>query len=344
MKGRDWVPIGAILVISLGLFGQVLGSLRRRKPSPLSLRKERVLVLGASSGIGKEIALQYASRGASICLVSRSLSNIALVSAECEAVLQSNDPSGSNEKVICLAEDVSDVEGMLRVRETLRTQFGGIDTVHIVAGVLTTRPFFSLAGLGRSASQTPGQGLLIEQEQNKAGSRRMTEKEGIERVVDVARQSMETNFMGPLVSYATFVPLLSETSTSPTIALLSSVAALLPAPTRSIYASSKSAAQALFQTLAVESELQGLGVQFLSVVAGSVRTDLRKRALDVSPIGNNPKEDEEVKWVIGPREVALKLTAEVDRLRGMREGDKKERLTGEILWIPEKPYKYAQWL
>lgn len=74
---------------------------------------------------------------------------------------------------------------------------------------------------------------------------------------------METNYLGPVVAYATFLPLLSTTSVSPSILLIASVASLVPAPTRSLYASTKSAALSLHQCVALESDILGLGVRFV---------------------------------------------------------------------------------
>ncbi|KAF9519945.1 hypothetical protein BS47DRAFT_1336680 [Hydnum rufescens UP504] len=42
------------------------------------------------------------------------------------------------------------------------------------------------------------------------------------------------NFFGVLLSAAAFIPLLERTSSSPSILLVSSVASLIPAPTRAL--------------------------------------------------------------------------------------------------------------
>ena len=64
----------------------------------------------------------------------------------------------------------------------------------------------------------------------------------------------------------TQLPLLSSTSASPLIHHLSSVAALVPAPTRMLYSATKTAGLAAFKTCAVECERNGgtgSGVRFL---------------------------------------------------------------------------------
>ena len=47
---------------------------------------ERVVVLGASSGIGRSIARQYAERGAQLCIVGRREVLVNEVVAECQRV------------------------------------------------------------------------------------------------------------------------------------------------------------------------------------------------------------------------------------------------------------------
>lgn len=48
--------------------------------------QERVLVVGSSSGVGREIALQYARRGARVALVGRRADDLKRVLQECIAV------------------------------------------------------------------------------------------------------------------------------------------------------------------------------------------------------------------------------------------------------------------
>lgn len=48
--------------------------------------QERVLIVGSSSGVGREIALQYAQRGARVALVGRKADDLKRVLQECIAV------------------------------------------------------------------------------------------------------------------------------------------------------------------------------------------------------------------------------------------------------------------
>jgi short-subunit dehydrogenase len=73
---------------------------------------ERVLVLGASSGIGRSIARQYAERGARVCVVGRREALVNEVVTECQNVRNSNE----QENILGVAADFADVDDMVRTR------------------------------------------------------------------------------------------------------------------------------------------------------------------------------------------------------------------------------------
>ena len=69
-------------------------------------------------------------------------------------------------------------------------EWKGVDTVVVCAGVSALRPLMEVAGLERSGqSFTPSQASV----------------EGIQHAVDVARQAVNVNYFGPLVSAVTLV-------------------------------------------------------------------------------------------------------------------------------------------
>lgn len=131
-------------------------------------------------------------------------------------------------------------------------------------------------------------------------------KEGIQEAVDITTVAMRGNYVGPLVAAITFVsflstyhfsrvsltshqiPLLISSSASPSILLISSVAALIPAPTRSLYASTKAASLVLYQALSIEHS----SINFSLIMPNTVEGDFRKSAVDKGPIRErNPNQD-----------------------------------------------------
>ncbi|KAK7047186.1 hypothetical protein VNI00_006852 [Paramarasmius palmivorus] len=231
---------GAALIIP-----PLLRTRKRIRNLPQS-HTERILVLGASSGIGKEIALQYASSGRNrICLVGRKKDQLEEAAEECKGL--------GVESVVSFVGDISSVEDMLRLREVLESEFGGIDTIIVSAGVSATRPLLDIAP--------------------------SDDENGVQRVVDVASKAMQVNYLGPVVVAVTFIPLLKRTSSSPSILLISSLGAVIPAPTRSIYGSSKSASLLLYQSLAIEHP----DIDWSMVLPSSVKGDFRASAVDGVP-------------------------------------------------------------
>jgi NADPH:quinone reductase-like Zn-dependent oxidoreductase len=74
---------------------------------------ERVLVLGASSGIGKQIAIQYAARGARLAIVGRREKELDEAKREC--VIGDED----EKRVISIPADFTVVDDMFRLVKTL---------------------------------------------------------------------------------------------------------------------------------------------------------------------------------------------------------------------------------
>jgi short-subunit dehydrogenase len=70
------------------------------------------------------------------------------------------------------------------------------------------------------------------------------------------------------------------TSASPSVLLMSSLAAVIPAPTRAIYGSSKAASYILYQALSIENP----SVDFSFVLPSTVRGNFRASAVDAGPI------------------------------------------------------------
>lgn len=73
---------------------------------------ERVLVIGASSGIGRSVARQYAERGARVCIVGRRETLVNEVVTECQNVTNSSE----REDIFGVAADFANVDDMIRTR------------------------------------------------------------------------------------------------------------------------------------------------------------------------------------------------------------------------------------
>jgi NAD(P)-dependent dehydrogenase (short-subunit alcohol dehydrogenase family) len=88
----------------------------------ISKTEERVLVIGASSGVGRKIANLYARRGARVCIVGRRADKLEEVRKECMALYPANSSARSdeNQKVLALTADMTKAEDLVAIRECLK--------------------------------------------------------------------------------------------------------------------------------------------------------------------------------------------------------------------------------
>jgi len=77
---------------------------------------ERVLILGATSGIGRSLARQYAERGARVCIVGRREPLVREVETECR---NSIPFTTSEDDVLAIPADFTSAEDMTEVRKIL---------------------------------------------------------------------------------------------------------------------------------------------------------------------------------------------------------------------------------
>lgn len=158
---------------------------------------------------------------------------------------------------------------------------GGIDTIHIVFGVSALRSLLDIAGVD---PLTLGE--------KKASSNPHATLEGIQAALTATSKIHDVNVSSTAAVLAAFVPLLQLSSPAPAVTLLSSVAAFVPPPTRSLYGASKAAQLQLFQAVAIESAAQAEAsppapstahrqkVRFLAVAPATIRTAFRQSAID----------------------------------------------------------------
>jgi short-subunit dehydrogenase len=118
----------------------------------------------------------------------------------------------------------------------------------VCAGVSAVRPLLEIAG----THEPEGPNL-----------------EGVRKAFSVASAAVEaTNEQ---------IPFMERTSPSPSILLISSLGAAIPAPTRSIYGSTKAASLALYQALAIEHPK----IAFSYILPSTVEGSFRASAIDI---------------------------------------------------------------
>jgi short-subunit dehydrogenase len=103
------------------------------------LTDRRALVTGASSGIGRALALELARRGAHVVLLARREDRLAEIAAQIEG--------NFGRRAIAVAGDVTDAEARNRALDAAQRELGGLDILVNNAGI---------AAHGRFATADPG--------------------------------------------------------------------------------------------------------------------------------------------------------------------------------------------
>src|ERR1700761_2297326 len=84
-----------------------------------SMRKPRVVVVtGASAGLGRATALEFARQGANVALIARHRPALEAVQSEIEAL---------GARALVLPLDVADAEAIERAADAVETELGPID-------------------------------------------------------------------------------------------------------------------------------------------------------------------------------------------------------------------------
>ncbi|KAI1111406.1 short chain dehydrogenase [Nemania sp. NC0429] len=285
---------GAITALAAVLVLRRISKARHQRARRVQPAEERVLILGASSGLGRTLARQYAARGAKVCAVARRSEPLIELAREC------------GDRCLPFAADFTDATEMVRLRSQLLRQWDGLDTLHVCAGVSAVQPVMALAG--------------VESDDNDPDAA------AVGRAAAIAGRAAQGNFFGPLIAAVTFVPMMKRTSVSPAILLVSSIAAVVPAPTRALYAATKAAALLFFQSLAIEHP----EIAFTCVLPATIEGNFRSSAVDVDP--SQGVDDETSKKGLKPDYVARRCAEAVDQ--GLR---------GNVV-IPWVPYAIAHHL
>lgn len=97
----------------------------------MSERIERVIITGASSGIGLDAARRFLREGSRVLVNGRDEAKLARVCAELAA----------GERVVAVAGDVGEPETAARLAHAAKEHFDGVDVVINNAGIFESRPF-----------------------------------------------------------------------------------------------------------------------------------------------------------------------------------------------------------
>ncbi|KAI5449911.1 hypothetical protein NCC49_003920 [Naganishia albida] len=276
-----WLVSLALIVPSVLLLTPLVSPAPPKRTSVIKPTSERVLIIGASSGCGEDLAKRYASMGASVCIVARSKGNLEKVAATCRSLLPSAADSAN--KILLYAGDICSPDDMIAVRKLIIREWQGLDTLHVISGLSSTQTLLEASSVNQVATdstsaQQAKRHHKFEGEGSDVEEHDLPAKDGLQALVDETRRLADVNMVGVAVSVAAFLPLLSSTSKSPLIHHLSSVAGLVPAPTRALYAATKAGGLACFRSAAVENGGGRSGVRFLATCPGTIDNDFRRKS------------------------------------------------------------------
>ncbi|KAI9223039.1 hypothetical protein BC828DRAFT_376945 [Blastocladiella britannica] len=234
----------------------------------------RIVIVGASSGVGASLAVAYASRGCSLVLSARRTEQLDAVQQQCV--------DAGAARVLVVAADATDPVALRALHDRAVAFFASapksatanekgneeemVDRVVYCAGALTVCPF--------SATQ------------------RMRDEDA----ADLINRVFAVNATAPILLARVFWPSLRRAAEKrltandsedelvppqPAFAIVSSAAGILPAPSRALYCGAKAALHGFFDALRIEERREPCPVRVLLMAPGTILgTDLRATALD----------------------------------------------------------------
>src|SRR5215472_9898341 len=97
----------------------------------MSNRSDRVIITGASSGIGLDLARRFVAEGSSVVINGR----------DREKLERARRSLGQERRVVAVAGDVSEAATARAVATAARERFGGVDVLINNAGIFGVKPF-----------------------------------------------------------------------------------------------------------------------------------------------------------------------------------------------------------
>jgi NAD(P)-dependent dehydrogenase (short-subunit alcohol dehydrogenase family) len=183
-----------------------------------------VLITGASSGIGRGLAVDLAARGAKLGLAARRKDILDEIVGEIAAARGKNGDEQSA-TALAIAADVQDAESMRAAAERLRSEFGRVDVLIANAGI----------GVTNDAAELDAAKLA--------------------NVINV-------NVLGAANSVAAVIPDMVK-SGSGHLVVISSLAAYRGLPKSAAYCASKAAVSAMFESLRLDLKPHGIHVTII---------------------------------------------------------------------------------
>jgi short-subunit dehydrogenase len=123
------------------------------KSQPLSVKDKTVVIVGASSGLGRSLALEYVKRGANVILLARRELELQKVVTECLAthsnIPRTREPSDDyihiHDTATYIVCDITKEQDIKHAADTIRNMDRSIDILVLCTGIINVRRFQDIA-------------------------------------------------------------------------------------------------------------------------------------------------------------------------------------------------------